>query len=72
MLLLTLLPACATLSTMTGTDTSTVCAPWRAIPYSSKTKTSIRYAAPDLARDLSVHNFTGSKLCGWKPPVTKK
>ena len=64
MLLLMPLAACAT--RLTATQSSTVCAPWSSIRYASKSKTNPRYAGPDLAPDLKVHNLTGSRLCGWK------
>lgn len=58
------LTGCATRSTVT--TTSTICKPWKSIRYASKTKTSPRFAAPQLVTDLRVHNATGLRLNCWK------
>jgi hypothetical protein len=58
------LAMCTTLSTVT--QTSTICAPFNYINYASKTKTSLRYAGPQLVPDLRAHNFTMQRL-GCKP-----
>lgn len=58
------LAACATRETVTTTEA--MCKPWRPFDYSSKTKTSARFAGKTLARDLAVHNETGRTLKCWE------
>lgn len=55
---LMLLAGCAT--TTTATNSKAVCAPWRAIDYSSKNDT------PETVNKVRVHNLTGSRLGCWR------